>query len=69
MAARFAVGASIPFGAWLLLLPLLGAWGAYPGGTVARPIAVVAVACAAGGLLAGSALARPGGRVGSLRAR
>lgn len=69
MAVRFAAGASIPFGAWLLLLPLLGAWGAYAGGTVARPIAVVAVACAAGGLLAGSALARPGGRVRSPRAR
>ena len=55
VAARFAVGASIPFAAWLLL-PFLGALGAYDGGTVARPIAVVAVACVAGGVLAGSAL-------------
>lgn len=69
MAVRFAAGASIPFGVWLVLLPLLGAWGAYGGGTIARPIAVVAVACVAGGVLAGSALARPGGRVRSPRAR
>lgn len=56
VATRFAAGASIPFAAWLLLLPALGAAGAYAGGTVARPIGVLAVACAAGGALAGGAL-------------
>ena len=55
MAVRFAAGASIPFAAWLLL-PFLGVLGVYGGGTVARPLAVVAVACVAGGALAGSAL-------------
>ena len=53
---RFAAGASIPFAAWLLLLPALGAWDAYAGGTIARPIVVLAVACAAGGVVAGSGI-------------
>ncbi len=62
VALRFAAGASIPFAAWLVLLPALGAWGAYAGGTIARPIVVLAVACAAGGVVAG-------GGVGGLRWR
>ena len=55
-ALRFATGALIPFVTWLLLLPLLGAWGLYGGGTIARPIAVIGVACAAGGIVAGGAI-------------
>lgn len=52
----FAAGAAAPFAVWLLVIPALGAWGVYAGGTLARPIAVVAVACAAGGMLAGSSV-------------
>lgn len=55
VALRFAAGASVPFAAGLLL-PALGAWGVYAGGTMARPIAVMAIACAAGGVVAGSAI-------------
>ena len=47
---------SIPFTAWLFLVPALGAWGLYAGGSVARPVAVLAVASVAGGLVAGGAL-------------
>ena len=56
-AARgFAAGALIPFATWLLVLPTLGAWGLYAGGSIARPIAVLGAACAAGGVVAGNAL-------------
>ena len=37
-----------------MLLPALGAWGFYGGASIARPLAVLAVACAAGGIVAGS---------------
>ena len=55
-AVGFAGGALIPFATWLLLLPALGAWGLYGGASIARPVAVLAVACAAGGIVAGGAL-------------
>ena len=55
-AVGFAAGALIPFATWLLLLPALGAWGLYGGASIARPVAVLAVACAAGGIVAGGAL-------------
>ncbi len=55
-AATFAAGAVIPLTAWLLLLPALGALDLYRGATILRPIAVVLVACAAGGLVAGGAV-------------
>lgn len=57
MAAAFAAGGLIPFATWLLL-PVLGAWDFYRGGTMLRPIAVLVLACAAGGALAGGALGR-----------
>ena len=56
VAMRFATGALIPFATWLLLLPALGAWGLYGGGSIARPIAVIGAACAAGGIVAGGAI-------------
>ena len=55
-ACRFAAGALIPFAAWLLLLPALGAGGLYGGGTLGRPVGVLAAACIAGGIVAGGAL-------------
>ncbi len=57
MAAAFAAGGLIPFATWLLL-PALGAWDFYRGGTMLRPLAVFVLACAAGGALAGGALGR-----------
>ena len=55
-AVGFAAGALLPLAAWLLLLPALGALGFYRGGTMLRPLAVLVIACAAGGVVAGSAL-------------
>ena len=52
----FAAGALVPFATWLLLLPALGAWGFYGGGSIARPVVVLGVACVAGGILAGGAI-------------
>lgn len=52
----FAAGALVPFAAWLLLLPALGAWGFYRGATVLRPVGVLVFACVAGGVVAGGAL-------------
>lgn len=49
--------------AWLVLLPALGAWDLYRGGTILRPAAVLMLACAAGGAVAG------GGFGGGLRWR
>ena len=46
-----------------MLLPALGAWDLYRGGTVLRPAAVLMLACAAGGAVAG------GGFGGGLRWR
>ena len=60
MAATFAAGALVPFATWLLLLPALGAWGFYRGATMLRPVAVLVLASAAGGVVAGGALG--GGR-------
>lgn len=56
VATGFAAGALIPFATWLLVLPALGAWGLYAGGSIARPIAVLGAACAAGGVVAGNAI-------------
>ena len=56
MAATFAAGALVPFAAWLLLLPVLGALDFYRGATILRPLAVLLLACAAGGFVAGGAL-------------
>ncbi len=56
MAATFAAGALVPFAAWLLLLPVLGALDLYRGATILRPLAVVLLASVAGGLVAGGAL-------------
>ena len=56
MAATFAVGALVPCAAWLLLLPALGALDFYRGATILRPVAVLLLACAAGGVVAGGAL-------------
>lgn len=56
MAATFAAGGLIPLATWLLLLPALGAWDLYRGGTLLRPVAVLVLASAAGGVVAGSAL-------------
>ena len=55
-AGAFAGGALIPLAAWLVLLPALGAWDLYRGATMLRPVAVLVVACAAGGVVAGGAL-------------
>ena len=54
-AATFAAGGLAPCAAWLLM-PALGALDLYRGATVLRPIAVVLLACAAGGVVAGGAL-------------
>ena len=56
MAAVFAAGGLVPFATWLLLLPVLGAWDFYRGGTMLRPAAVLVLACVTGGVVAGSAL-------------
>ena len=56
MAATFAAGALVPFATWLLLLPALGALDFYRGATILRPVAVLLLACAAGGIVAGGAL-------------
>ena len=52
----FAAAALIPFATWLLVLPALGALGFYGGGSIVRPVAVLGFACAAGGVVAGSAI-------------
>ena len=59
MAATFAAGALVPFATWLLL-PALGALDFYRGATILRPVAVLTLASAAGGIVAGGALG--GGR-------
>ena len=56
MAAAFATGGLVPFATWLLLLPALGTWDFYRGGTMLRPAAVLVLASVAGGVVAGSAL-------------
>ena len=63
MAAAFAAGGLVPLAAWLVLLPALGAWDLYRGGTMLRPVAVLMASCAAGGIVAG------GGFGGDLRWR
>lgn len=55
-AAAFAAGALLSLAPPLLLLPALGALDLYRGATALRPIAVVLLACAAGGVVAGGAL-------------
>ena len=55
MAVTFAAGALVPFAAWLLL-PALGALDLYRGATILRPVAVLLLACVAGGFVAGGAL-------------
>ena len=55
-AETFAAGALLSLAAPLLLLPALGALDLYRGATVLRPIAVVLLACVAGGVVAGGAL-------------
>ena len=55
-AAAFAAGGLVPLAAWLALLPALGAWDLYRGGTILRPAAVLLLACAAGGAVAGGGL-------------
>ena len=58
MAAAFAIGTLVPLSALLVLLPLAGAWGLFIGSSMARPLAILAVACVAGGQFAGGALGR-----------
>ena len=62
-AAAFAAGGLIPFATWLVLLPALGAWDLYRGGTILRPVVLVLLACVAGGAVAGGTLGgtAPGG--------
>ena len=55
-AATFAAGALLSLAPPLLLLPALGALDLYRGATVLRPVIVVLLACAAGGVVAGGAL-------------
>ena len=55
-AATFGAGALVSLAAPLLLVPALGALDLYRGATVLRPITVVLLACAAGGVVAGGAL-------------
>jgi hypothetical protein len=52
MAAAFAAGGLVPLAAWLVLLPALGAWDLYRGGTILPPVAVLLLSCAAGGIVA-----------------
>ncbi len=59
-ACAFAAGGLVPFTAWFVLLPGLGALDLYRGGTLLRPLAVLVLACASGGVVAGGAL---GGRL------
>lgn len=58
MAAQFAIGTLVPLSALLVLLPLAGAGGLFIGSSMARPLAILAVACVAGGQFAGGALGR-----------
>lgn len=60
-ACAFAAGGLVPCAAWLVLLPALGALDFYRGATILRPAAVLALACVAGGVVAGGALG-PGPR-------
>ena len=55
-AAAFAAGALLALAPPLLLLPALGALDLYRGATVLRPIVVVLLGCAAGGVVAGGAV-------------
>lgn len=58
VAAAFAIGTLVPLGALLVLLPVAGAWGLFIGSSIARPLAMLGVACVAGGQFAGGALGR-----------
>ena len=53
----------MPLATWLVLLPALGAWDLYREGSILRPVAVLLLACAAAGVVAG------GGLGGALRWR
>ena len=58
MSVAFAVGTLVPVGTLLLVVPLLGASGFFVGGSIARALATLGVACLAGGQFAGGALRR-----------
>ena len=55
-ACAFAAGGLVPCAAWFVLLPALGALDFYRGATILRPAGVLALACVAGGAVAGGAL-------------
>ena len=54
----FAVGTLVPVGTLLVVLPLAGAAGFFVGSSLGRPLAMLGVACVAGGQFAGGALRR-----------
>ena len=58
MAVAFAVGTLVPVGTLLVVLPLAGAAGFFSGSSIGRPLALLGVACVAGGQFAGGALRR-----------
>ena len=58
VAVAFAVGTLVPVGTLLVVLPLTGAAGFFVGSSIGRPLAMLGVACVAGGQFAGGALRR-----------
>lgn len=61
VAGAFAAGGLLPFATWFLVLPALGAADFYRGASLLRPFAILVIACAAGGWMAGRGLG-PGRR-------